>query len=70
MVVAERMRTAVESTEFPLVPRGAITISLGVGTYPIDASDGLGLIRAADRALYQAKQSGRNRTELMSRDAA
>ncbi len=69
-VVAERMRTAVESTEFPLAPRGAITISLGVATFPTDASDGLGLIRVADRALYRAKQSGRNRTELQGNEAA
>jgi diguanylate cyclase (GGDEF)-like protein len=70
LVVAERMRSAVESTEFPLAPRGAITISLGVSTYPHDATDSLGLIRVADLALYRAKQSGRNRTELVPREAA
>ncbi len=70
LVVAERMRSAVERTEFPLAPRGAITISLGVSTFPSDASDSLGLIRVADQALYRAKQTGRNRTELKTRDAA
>jgi len=70
LVVAERTRTAVEETEFPLAPRGAITISLGVATFPSDATDGMGLIRVADLALYRAKQSGRNRTELVGRDAA
>jgi len=70
LVVAERMRVAVQDSEFPLAPRGAITISLGVATFPHDASDGMGLIRVADLALYRAKQSGRNRTELVGRDAA
>ena len=70
LVVAERMRSAVETTEFPLAPRGAITVSLGVSTFPNDASDSLGLIRVADLALYRAKQSGRNRTELIPRKAA
>jgi diguanylate cyclase (GGDEF)-like protein len=70
LVVAERMRSAVEDTEFPLAPRGAITISLGVSTFPQDASDSMGLIRVADLALYRAKQSGRNRTELVARAAA
>ena len=70
LVVAERMRSAVEKTEFPLAPRGAITISLGVSTYPHDATDSLGLIRVADLALYKAKQSGRNRTELNPPKAA
>jgi len=70
LVVAERMRTAVEATEFPLASRGAITISLGVSTYPHDASDSMGLIRVADLALYRAKQSGRNRTELVAREVA
>ena len=70
LVVAERMRAAVESTEFPLAPRGAITISLGVSTFPHDAGDGMGLIRVADQALYRAKQTGRNRTELVPGQAA
>ena len=64
------MRTAVESTEFPLALRGAITISLGVSTFPHDAGDGIGLIRVADQALYRAKQTGRNRTELVPGKAA
>ena len=70
LVVAERLRTAVESTEFPLAARGAITVSLGVSTFPHDAGDSMGLIRVADLALYRAKQSGRNRTELVAPEAA
>ncbi|MBI5710001.1 MAG: sensor domain-containing diguanylate cyclase [Candidatus Eisenbacteria bacterium] len=64
LTVAERMRETVEGHAFPLVGRGEITISLGVASYPSDAADSNGLIRAADRALYAAKQHGRNRVTL------
>jgi diguanylate cyclase (GGDEF)-like protein len=60
---AERLRIAVEKTDFPfagqLIP---VTISLGVAGLPqVDASEPIGLISAADDALYKAKRDGRNR---------
>jgi diguanylate cyclase (GGDEF)-like protein len=64
LVVAERMRLAVEAHSFPLAPAGHITVSLGLATFPNDARDGRELVRAADLALYRAKQLGRNRIEL------
>jgi two-component system cell cycle response regulator len=63
MVVAERIRTTVDQTPFleeTLAIR--ITVSAGVATQPgagIDSMDAL--VRAADVALYRAKDSGRNR---------
>ncbi len=69
-VVAERMRAAVENHMFPLAERGAITISLGISVFPEDAEDSIGLLRAADRALYQAKRNGRNRVEAIEVKAA
>jgi diguanylate cyclase (GGDEF)-like protein len=63
MIVAERLRQAIADHTFPLAAQGAITISLGAATFPADETDGNGLIRAADRALYRAKQQGRNRVE-------
>jgi diguanylate cyclase (GGDEF)-like protein len=61
VVVAERMRRAVEEHSFPLEDAGVITISLGVAIAPRDAEEGQTLLRAADQALYVAKRQGRNR---------
>lgn len=43
-------------------PLGSITGSFGIAAFPIHADDAAGLVNAADAALYQAKQGGRNRT--------
>jgi hypothetical protein len=59
MVVAERLRSRIERTEVPGV--GCITASLGVATFPLDASSRELLVTSADRALYLAKRSGRNK---------
>jgi diguanylate cyclase (GGDEF)-like protein len=58
-VVAERLRSRIERTEVPGV--GCITASLGVASFPGDASSRELLVTSADRALYQAKRTGRNR---------
>ena len=36
-------------------------ISIGVTAFPEDAADATALFEAADRAMYRAKQSGKNR---------
>jgi diguanylate cyclase (GGDEF)-like protein len=59
-VVAERLRAAVEAHAFPLARQGEITISLGVAVFPEDAAGAGGLLVAADRMLYAAKEQGRN----------
>ena len=69
MVAAERVRAAIEEHEFPAVRRGSteeprthrMTISIGVASFPNDASDPIQLVEKADSALYRAKRSGRNR---------
>ena len=57
---AEKLREAIELIDVPHVER-EISASFGVATYPLDAVDGDGLLRIADRALYAAKDAGRNR---------
>jgi diguanylate cyclase len=59
---AETLRAAIQSLSFPGFPGLRCSVSLGLAAPP-DA--GLGLrewMDAADRALYRAKQGGRNRT--------
>jgi diguanylate cyclase (GGDEF)-like protein len=63
--VAEHLRQALHSLSVPGVSR-EITASFGVATYPDDALDGETLMRLADRALYAAKQGGRDRVEATS----
>jgi diguanylate cyclase (GGDEF)-like protein len=61
---AETFRAAIEAHPFPgreSQPLGRITVSGGVASFPADAVDDMGLIRAADLNLYKAKQQGRNR---------
>jgi diguanylate cyclase (GGDEF)-like protein len=70
MIVGERVRVAVEGHTFPLAAPRSITVSLGVAVFPNDAADASGLIQASDRALYQAKQQGRNRVETIEDNAA
>ncbi len=59
LVVAERLRTRIECTEVPGV--GCITASLGVANFPLDASSRELLVTSADRALFLAKRTGRNK---------
>ncbi|HDP70671.1 MAG TPA: GGDEF domain-containing protein [Actinobacteria bacterium] len=64
VVVAERIRKSVETLEFPgnrEQPVVKKTISGGVALYPHDAKDAAGLVVKADEALYEAKESGRNK---------
>jgi diguanylate cyclase (GGDEF)-like protein len=58
LVVAERLRARLEKTEIPRV--GQITASFGVATFPLHANSRDSLVSTADRALYDAKNSGRN----------
>jgi diguanylate cyclase (GGDEF)-like protein len=65
-VLAERVRRAIE--EKPFMAAGAtrlpVTISAGVAAHADDIADSMGLVEAADTALYAAKQGGRNKVLL------
>lgn len=61
--LAERLRASIEEATFhdDSGQEIRITVSIGVAELPIDAASLQELVSAADTALYEAKQSGRNR---------
>lgn len=60
--ISERLRAAVEATEFQGQTATAyLTVSIGVAGYPSQGDSTEELLKAADHALYQAKEFGRNR---------
>jgi len=61
-VAAENLRRAVAAATVPGLDQ-AISASFGVAVFPDDAPDGQTLVRQADRALYAAKERGRDRVE-------
>lgn len=63
---AEFMREAIEKHDFVYKGRNllGVTASLGVANYPTDGDSSATLMKAADTALYQAKDAGRNRVVL------
>jgi len=68
---AERIRKLTAAHAFHYSdsqPAKRITISIGVASFPQDASSKDDLIACADKALYVAKQTGRNRVCMFSRE--
>ncbi len=71
--LAERIREAIAELRITTddePPRAlAVTASLGIAAYPESkAQTGEDLVRRADRALYRAKKTGKNRVELFWTD--
>lgn len=70
-MVAERLRKAVEKTKIDISKVNSdvteknigVTISLGVAEYSPDDDENT-LLQKADKALYKAKENGRNRVEI------
>jgi len=70
ITVAENLREAIAGR--PIQKIGQVTASIGVATYPAcggPASSPEELIERADRAMYLAKASGRNRVRTLPRRA-
>lgn len=59
--LAERLRVKIASLFPDDVLRRGMSASVGVASLPADGNDPENLLQAADRALYRAKGSGRNR---------
>lgn len=67
--LCDRLRLLVEQTAFDdedKLPGGKLTISCGIAECPLDAQTAEDLIEKADRALYQAKGSGKNLVKVYS----
>jgi diguanylate cyclase (GGDEF)-like protein len=61
--IAEKLRQRVADFPFPgrhKQPGGKVTVSIGVATFPQHGTDATSLLQFADKALYQAKNGGRN----------
>lgn len=64
--IAEQIRLEVEHRKFEgeeNQPKGKITVSIGISTFPDKAKSDLELIKSADDALYRAKFFNKNRVE-------
>ncbi len=64
-VMGERFRKLVEE----LTTSFEITVSVGAASYPAHGTDPEALIRAADEALYESKEAGRNRVTVSTAPA-
>jgi len=69
-VMAERWRSGVERTAFRSPDGRSIhaALSIGIADYSKSFANAEALLAAADKALYSAKQKGRNRVEIFAAD--
>ncbi|MEO8164102.1 MAG: GGDEF domain-containing protein [Betaproteobacteria bacterium] len=66
---AERIRKAIEASRFDVLSGDtAITVSVGVASYPDDGGNLEVILEKADKAMYRAKQRGRNQVIAYSED--
>jgi diguanylate cyclase (GGDEF)-like protein/PAS domain S-box-containing protein len=68
VLAAEKIITAVTAT-YPIALHDLdITASIGISVYPDDGEDAETLLKAADTAMYHAKDHGRNRCQPFNKD--
>lgn len=61
LILGEKIRLAIQKQEFIEAQEAInLTVSLGIASFPSDATSIDKLVQAADAALYQAKEKGRN----------
>jgi diguanylate cyclase (GGDEF)-like protein/PAS domain S-box-containing protein len=64
---AEHLRDQAQHHQYKFKQKNieGITLSIGVAIFPANGNNLETILQSADRALYQAKQNGRNKVELM-----
>lgn len=62
-VIAERIRSQIERTDFP---HRKVTVSIGIAKTTPEVNSPDDIVLAADRALYEAKDRGRNNIQIFS----
>lgn len=68
-LIGERIRQGVEETLINYEGKNIkMTLSGGLASFPIDAGDGLTLLKNADKAMYRAKSFGKNNISFYSMD--
>lgn len=70
-LAAERFREAVETEPFPgsqNQPQGMLTVSIGIASFPEHGKSKEEILEKADKALYMAKDMGKNRTIIYHDD--
>ncbi|MCE1247780.1 MAG: sensor domain-containing diguanylate cyclase [Firmicutes bacterium] len=71
LIIADRLRKELETMVFRYQDIDIkATMSVGVSTFPRDATDPTELMRKADIALYRSKEEGRNRVTVFSEPPA
>ncbi len=68
-IMAERIRVGFQDSVVYHAPQGplSVSVSLGVSGFPETSSNEHNLLRDADKALYQAKDAGRNCTRVFTK---
>ena len=67
-MLAEKLRGAIQYADFlcrEKQPLGFVSLSLGVSSYPENGKTAAEVVKAADQAVYRAKEKGRNRVECL-----
>ena len=66
-IVGEKLRLAImENSQLDdsIMPGKHVTISVGVASFPQSGDNEVNVLGSADKALYKAKESGRNNVKL------
>ena len=70
-LAGDRLRERIAKSKFPGMekqPKGSITISMGISTFPEDGDTRELILDRADKALYFSKESGRDKVTLFKQN--